>query len=131
MVENTVRAKTYLVRTMSRGARIRPAIPAAAIATPRDAHGYAVSRTSTETPKPAMIPGSGTFNNAANKLRDQLSMVFRSRPYTKVEFAAFQVPHAPSFVHNCESTSSIESGCRSKIWCEAFTGGVGEAEPDV
>jgi hypothetical protein len=53
--------------------------------------------------------GSGTLNNAERQLLVQVSIVFKRIPYTKVEFVPFQIPHAPSFVHNCDKTSMTES----------------------
>lgn len=82
---------------------------AAATATPRDAHGNIESSTSNGDPNPVIAPGSGTLTNAANKLRDQLSVVLNSTLYINVAFDAFHTPHAPSFDHNCEMTSKIES----------------------
>jgi hypothetical protein len=69
-------SRTDLVRTRSNGARIRPAVTAAATATPSDDHGYEVSTRSVAAPSPAPVPGSGTLSRADRTPLDQLSSVF-------------------------------------------------------
>lgn len=95
---------SYRVRIMSIGARINPAIPAAATAIPMLAKGFELSSMfvlppANDVPTPAR-EGSGKFNNADSKLLDQVSIVLRSTLYTKVLFVPFHIPHAPSFDHN-------------------------------
>jgi hypothetical protein len=67
---------------MSIGARIKPAIPAAATAMPMVARGFELSRifvlpVGNDVPTPAR-EGSGRFNRADSKLLDHVSMVLRS-----------------------------------------------------
>ena len=71
----------YRVRTISNGARSIPAIPAAATATPRLAHGDGESAMSSipvpRTPEGSK-PGSGMLRSAARRDRVQHSMVLWS-----------------------------------------------------
>jgi hypothetical protein len=95
---------TYRVRITSIGARINPAIPAAATAIPILAKGFELSSIfvlppANDVPTPAR-EGSGKFSSAESRLRDHVSIVLRSTLYTKVLFVPFQIPHAPSFDHN-------------------------------
>jgi hypothetical protein len=111
-----VRIKRVL--TMSNGARMYPATPAASTTTPILIAGFGLSRIP-GLPTPCSlipvwsIPGSGMFRSADRQLRNHVSMVRYSTPYTKVEFVAFHTPNTPSLPHNCEMTSKIESGCDS------------------
>jgi len=71
----------YRVRTISNGARSTPAIPAAATAMPRLAHGDGESAiSSTPVPKTpeGRRPGSGMLRSAARRDRVQHSMVLWS-----------------------------------------------------
>lgn len=72
--------QAYFVRIRSKGASARPAIAAAPMATPRDAHGYADSPKSMAVLNPAIMPGSGTFKSADSTPRAQLSKVFNKIP---------------------------------------------------
>jgi len=97
--------RTYRVRTMSNGARIRPAIPADATAIARLVIGLGLSRMFNlpkleGTAEAEINTGSGRLNNADNKLRVHVSIVFSNTPYTKVAFVPFHIPQAPSFVHS-------------------------------
>lgn len=104
------------VRMRSRGARARAAIAVAATATERDIRGLGLSMIS-RPPMPLTAvpinPGSGTLRSAERRLRVQLSVVFSRKLYTKVTLVPFQTPHADSFCHNCEMTSSRASDLRS------------------
>jgi len=101
--------RTNFVRMRSNGARIKPALTAAATATASDAHGYGESTSSVVAFNPDVTAASGTLNAAENNPRDHCSMVWSSKLYTKVAFDAFHTPQAPSFVHSCDITSMIES----------------------
>lgn len=107
--------ETYRVRTMSMGARMRPAIPAAPTATAILATGLGLSSI---LMLPAGLPSasnvaSGRSSIADSRLLVHVSIVRSSTLYTKVLFVPFQTPHAPSFDHSCVSTSMRESFRRS------------------
>ncbi len=127
--------RTYLVRTMSSGARTRPAIPAEATAIARLAIGLGLSRMFSlpkleGTAVAEISVGSGRLNKADSKLRVHVSIVFNNTPYTKVAFVPFQIPHAPSLAHSWDMTSETESLRRRSIrWEDACVeAGVGVAE---
>jgi hypothetical protein len=123
------------VRTMSNGARTRPAIPADVTAMARLAIGLGLSKIFNfpklvGTAAAEINVGSGRLNSADNKLRVHVSIVFSNTPYTKVAFVPFQIPHAPSLVHSWDMTSETESlRRRSMRWEDACVeAGVGVAE---
>jgi hypothetical protein len=69
------------VRIMSIGARISPAIPAAATATPMLARGFGLSRIfvlPVGNDEPTDREASGRFNKADKRLLDQVSIVLSS-----------------------------------------------------
>lgn len=101
------------------GARINPAIPAAATAIPMLAMGFELSRMFVlppvkDVPTPAR-EASGMFSSADSMLLDQVSIVLSNMLYTKVLFVAFHIPQAPSFDHNWDMTSSIASFLRNSM----------------
>jgi hypothetical protein len=101
--------RTDFVRMRSNGARIRPALIAAATATASDAHGYGESTSSVVAFNPDVTAASGTLKAAENNPRDHCSIVWSNKLYTNVAFDAFHTPQAPSLVHSCDITSMIES----------------------
>lgn len=116
--------RAYRVRTMSIGARIILATPAAPTATITLAIGFGLSSI-------LMLPAgepitksvaSGRSSMADSKLLVHVSIVFNNTLYTKVLFVPFHTPHTPSFDHNCESTSISESFLRSSIACKCEDG---------
>ena len=67
--------EAYFVRIRSNGASISPAATAAAIATPRDAHGYGEPINSADISSPVVRSGSGTLRRADSRPLDHFSSV--------------------------------------------------------
>jgi hypothetical protein len=74
-----VREVTHLVRIRSKGAKMTPAVAAAAIATPKDAHGYGKFAMSADISIPAFNPVSGTFSRADHNPLDHFSKLDNKR----------------------------------------------------
>jgi hypothetical protein len=67
--------RAYFVRMRSNGASISPVATAAAIATPRDAHGYGEPISSADISSPVVRPESGTLKRADRRPLDHFSNV--------------------------------------------------------
>ena len=123
------------MRTMSSGARTKPAIPADATAMARLESGLGLSKMFSlprleGTAAAGISVGSGRLNNAESKLRVHVSIVFSNTPYTNVALVPFHIPHAPSLAQSWDMTSETESlRRRSMRWEDACVeAGVGVAE---
>ena len=92
---------TNLVRMISTGDSMKPAIPAEMTTTLMLVIGLGLSRIFGPlrlftTPR----VGSGMLSKALRKDLVQVSIVFNRIPYINVEFVPFQTPKAPSFPHS-------------------------------
>ena len=123
-VVDCVGVSISLVRIVSSGERSAPAMPAAAIAILSDDSGDGLSIMS-RPPIPvkaplllAPIPGSGRFKIAASVDLVQTSSVLNRSEYRNVTFVPFQMPHAPSRVHDWLKTSVRESDFFKKRRCD-------------